>query len=43
MINNRVHAYLDEILTEQKGLYWEIVSVEDDITLGTAIAGLIEN
>ena len=31
MINNRVHAYLDAILTEQKGLYWEIVSVDDDI------------
>lgn len=43
MINNRVHAYLDAILTEQKGLYWEIVSVDDDITLGTAIAGLIES
>ena len=43
MINNRVHGYLDEILTKQYGLYWDIVSVDDDITLGTAIAGLIES
>ncbi len=42
MVNNRVHAYLDEILTNKLGIYWEIVSAENDITLGTAISGLIE-
>ncbi len=42
MINNRVHAYLDDILTKQLGIYWEIVSCENDITLGAAISGLID-
>ena len=42
MVNNRVHAYLDEILTNKLGIHWEIVSAENDITLGTAISGLIE-
>ena len=42
MIFQRVNSYLEECLTIQRGLYWKIVSVEDDITLGTAIGGLIE-
>ena len=42
MIYQRVSAYLEQVLTLEKGLYWEIVTVEDDITLGTAIAGLIK-
>ena len=42
MIYQRVSAYLEQSLTIEKGLYWEIVTVEDDITLGTAIAGLIK-
>lgn len=42
MIKERVHAYLDDVLTQQKGIYWDIVSLDNDITLGTAIAGLIE-
>lgn len=42
MIFERVNSYLEECLTIQRGLYWKIVSVEDDITLGTAIGGLIE-
>ena len=41
-IADRVKGYLEEILTRQKGLYWEIVAVENDITLGAAIGGLIE-
>lgn len=41
-ISERVNAYLDEVLTRQKGLYWHIVRLENDITIGTAIAGLIE-
>ena len=40
-IASRVQSYLEEYLTKERGLYWEIVSVENDITLGTAIAGLI--
>jgi hexokinase len=42
MINNRVHGYLDEILTNQHGIYWKIVSCDNDITLGAAISGLID-
>ena len=34
--------YLEELLTRQKGLYWDIIAVENDITLGAAIGGLIE-
>ncbi len=42
MIRNRVLGYLDEILTGQMGIYWRMVSCDNDITLGAAIAGLIE-
>ncbi len=42
MVKERTAAYLDEILTNKLGIHWEIVSAENDITLGTAIAGLIE-
>ena len=35
-------ANLDEVLTRQLGIYWNIVSCENDITLGAAISGLIE-
>lgn len=41
MIRERVYAYLDEVLTKQSGVFWKIVSIDNDITLGTAIAGLI--
>ena len=41
MVRERTAAYLDEILTNKLGIHWEIVSAENDITLGTAIAGLI--
>ncbi|MCQ2598387.1 MAG: hexokinase [Treponema sp.] len=41
MIRERVYAQLDEILTRQSGIYWKIVSCENDITLGAAISGLI--
>ena len=41
MIRERVYAELDEILTRQSGIYWKIVSCENDITLGAAISGLI--
>lgn len=42
MLKDRVISYLDEVLTKQNGLYFRIVAVENDITLGTAISGLIE-
>ena len=42
MVRERTAAYLDEVLTNKLGIHWEIVSAENDITLGTAIAGLIE-
>lgn len=41
-VYERVKGYLEEILTRQKGLSWDIVQVENDITLGAAIGGLIE-
>ena len=42
MLNERVHGYLEEVLTKNRGLHWEIILRENDITLGAAIAGLIE-
>ena len=40
--SNNLQQKLDELLTNKLGIHWEIVSAENDITLGTAIAGLIE-
>ena len=40
-IFERVAGYLDEVLIRQRGLYYEIISRANDITLGAAIAGLI--
>lgn len=42
MIKERVHGYLDTILTNQLGIYWKITSCDNDITLGAAISGLID-
>lgn len=42
MIKERVNAYLDEVLTKNLGIYWKIVSCDNDITLGAAISGLID-
>ncbi|MBP3743544.1 MAG: hexokinase [Treponema sp.] len=41
-IKERVYGYLDTILTNQLGIYWNIVSCDNDITLGAAISGLID-
>lgn len=41
MIYERVSAYLEDFLTVKNDLHWKIVSVENDITLGTAIGGLL--
>lgn len=35
----RIRGYLDEVLTVQRNIYFEIVTVDNDITLGTAVAG----
>lgn len=42
MIKERVNAYLDEILTKNLGIFWRITAVDNDITLGAAISGLID-
>lgn len=38
-IAERTASYLEEILLNQRGLNFELISVENDITLGAAIAG----
>lgn len=40
-IHDRVTGYLDDVLIKQRGLNYEIISRDNDITLGAAIAGLI--
>lgn len=42
MVRSRTLGFLDEFLTKRRGLYWQAIERENDITLGTAIAGLIE-
>ncbi len=42
MTKERVNGYLNQILTEQLGINWRIVSCDNDITLGAAISGLID-
>ena len=42
MIKERVHGYLDEVLTKELGIFWRITSCDNDITLGAAISGLID-
>lgn len=41
-LRSRIESYLDDYLTGELGIYYEILTLENDITLGTAIAGLIE-
>lgn len=38
----RIFSYLEDTLTKQNGIHYEILTVDDDITLGTAVAGLVE-
>ena len=40
-VRSRVEGYLEDVLVRQRGLYFEIVERENDITLGAAIGGLI--
>ncbi|MBP5359027.1 MAG: hexokinase, partial [Treponema sp.] len=37
----RVQGYLEDLLLRQRGLFYEIISRDNDITLGTAIGGLM--
>ncbi|MCR5725080.1 MAG: hexokinase [Treponema sp.] len=39
-LRSRAEGYLEELLWRERGIFYEIVSKDDDITLGTAIAGL---
>ncbi len=41
-VNSRVVGYLEDILVKQRGLYFQTLSCDNDITLGSAIAGLME-
>jgi len=40
-LKNRVIGYLNEVLTEQRGIWYELVSMDNAVTLGSAVAGLI--
>ena len=40
-IRDRVKGYLEQALTVERSLYARLVAVEDDITVGTAISGLV--
>ncbi len=40
-VEQRVLGYLEEVLVKERGLYFDVISRENDITLGTAIGGLI--
>lgn len=41
-VRQRVWGYLDQTLTNERGLYFDLVSRDNDITLGSAIGGLIK-
>lgn len=40
-LKDRVTGYLNGVLTEQRGIWYELVSMDNAVTLGTAVAGLI--
>ena len=40
-LRERAEGYLEALLTQERGLYYEIVSKTDDITVGTAIAAFV--
>lgn len=41
-LHERIVSYLDKFLIKDNGIYYEILTLDNDITLGTAIAGLVE-
>ncbi len=40
-LRDRVTGYLNKVLTEERGIWYEIVTMENAVTLGSAVAGLI--
>ena len=40
-LRDRVTGYLNKSLTEERGIWYEIVTMENAVTLGSAVAGLI--
>lgn len=40
-LHGLIQGYMESFLTRQKGINFELVSADDDITIGTAVAGLI--
>lgn len=40
-LRDRVQAYLYTVLTEQRGIWYEIVTLENAVTLGSAVAALM--
>ena len=40
-VKERIISYLEQFLVRERGIYYEVVSCDNDITLGSAIAGLI--
>lgn len=40
-LRDRVTGYLNAVLTEQRGIWYEIVTMDNAVTLGSAVAGLI--
>jgi hexokinase len=41
-LNARIRGHLDTVLTQERHLYFEIVSIENDITLGSAVAAAVK-
>lgn len=39
-LRDRVTGYLNSVLTEQRGIWYEIVTMDNAVTLGSAVAGL---
>ncbi|HKL85128.1 MAG TPA: hexokinase [Treponemataceae bacterium] len=40
-LRERVTGYLNEVLIEERGIWYEIVTMDNAVTLGSAVAGLI--
>ena len=36
----RIKGYLDQVLTQERHIYFDIVTLDNDITLGTAVGAL---
>nr|MBP3283713.1 hexokinase [Treponema sp.] len=40
-LRSRIESYLEDCLTKRMGVHFEIVSAENDITIGTAVAAVV--